>query len=77
MIYDQKKLKQEYHSNRVAYILEKLYENIHSNETHKNNNDNNTTLIFIGLHKPMQKHKRHMKKVVQVKRRVMISNNII
>jgi hypothetical protein len=45
--------------------LEQLSGNIHTNGAHKNNNDNNTTPIFIRLNKTTQKL--HKKKAAQVK----------
>lgn len=39
----------------VIIQLEQLRGNIYINAVHKNNNDNNTTPIFIGLHKTTQK----------------------
>jgi hypothetical protein len=47
---------------------------MHINGGHKNNNDNNITLIFVGLNKTMQKHRRFRKKVKQgkIKRDVLM-----
>jgi hypothetical protein len=47
--------------------LDKLLGNIYTNGAHKNNNDNNTTPIFRGLHKTTQKNRRRNRKVAQEK----------
>jgi hypothetical protein len=39
--------------------------NIHTNGAHNINNDNNTTPMFIGLHKTTQKHGPHKSKISQ------------